>query len=56
MVPVLLFPGMPGSTELLVILVMMGLVFVAPFGLIVAAYKVGKRRGRTEAEERAESQ
>ncbi|WP_195156674.1 hypothetical protein [Haloarcula sp. CBA1127] len=51
----LLFPGMPGSVELLVILVMMGLFLVVPLGLIVVAYLFGKRRGRAEVSDRAES-
>ena len=51
----LLFPGMPGSAELLVILVMMGLFLVVPIVLIAAAYLFGKRRGRAEASDRPES-
>ncbi|MGB9932753.1 hypothetical protein [Haloarcula amylolytica] len=51
----LLFPGMPGAVELLVILVMMGLFLVVPLALIVAAYLFGKRRGKAEVSESGES-
>ncbi len=51
----LLFPGMPGAIELVILLVMMGLFLVVPLALIVAAYLFGKRRGRAEVSDRAES-
>jgi hypothetical protein len=47
----LLFPGVPGGIELLIILIMMGLFLVVPLALIVAAYLFGKRRGRAEMSE-----
>ncbi|EMA07638.1 MULTISPECIES: hypothetical protein [Haloarcula] len=47
MVP-LLFPGMPGAVELVILLIMMGLFLVVPLALIVAAYLFGKRRGKAE--------
>ncbi|WP_336338072.1 hypothetical protein [Haloarcula brevis] len=50
-----LFPGMPGAVELIVLLVMMGVFLVVPLALVVAAYLFGKRRGRAEAGESAES-
>ncbi|QIO22316.1 hypothetical protein [Haloarcula sp. JP-L23] len=46
--PLLLFPGMPGTTELVVILVLMALFFIVPLGLVAVAYLFGKRRGRAE--------
>ncbi|GGM29338.1 hypothetical protein [Haloarcula argentinensis] len=55
MVLLLLFPGMPGVVELVVLLIMMGLFLVVPLALIVAAYLFGKRRGRAEASDRPES-
>ncbi|MBV0923527.1 hypothetical protein KTS45_04875 [Halomicroarcula limicola] len=48
MVPLLLFPGVPGGIELLVIFVMMAVFLVVPLGLVVVAYLFGKRRGRAE--------
>lgn len=48
MVPLLLFPGIPGGVELLVILIMMAMFGVVPLVLIAAAYLFGKRRGRAE--------
>ncbi|WP_135302300.1 hypothetical protein [Haloarcula amylovorans] len=48
MVPLLLFPGIPGGVELLVILIMMAMFGVVPLVLITAAYLFGKRRGRAE--------
>jgi hypothetical protein len=50
-----LFPGMPGAVELFILLVMMGLFLVVPLALVVAAYLFGKRRGRAEASESADS-
>jgi hypothetical protein len=50
----LLFPGMPGTTELVIMLIMMGLFLVVPLALIVGAYLFGKRRGRAEAAEQVE--
>lgn len=47
----LLFPGVPGGIELLIVLIMMGLFLVVPLALIVAAYLFGKRRGRAEMSE-----
>lgn len=44
MVP-LLFPGIPGGVELLVILLVMMFLLVVPGVLILGAYFVGKRRG-----------
>jgi len=49
MVPLPMFPGMPGTTELVVLLVISGLFLVVPLVLVVAAYLFGKRRGRAEA-------
>ena len=46
----LLFPGIPGGVELLVILLMMGLFFVVPLALVVVAYLYGKRRGEAESD------
>ncbi|MDQ2071621.1 hypothetical protein ACODNH_15215 [Haloarcula sp. NS06] len=54
MVP-LLFPGMPGAVELVILLIMMGIFLIIPIALIVAAYLFGKRRGRAEASDRPES-
>ena len=51
----LLFPGMPGGIELLIVLIMMGLFLVVPLALVVAAYLYGNRRGRAEASESADS-
>ncbi|WP_324756670.1 hypothetical protein [Haloarcula montana] len=50
MVP-LLFPGIPGGIELLVVLLMMAFLVVVPGVLLLAVYLVGKRRGRSEASE-----
>ena len=47
----LLFPGIPGGVELLVILLMMGLFFVVPLALVVVAYLYGKRRGKSDGDE-----
>lgn len=46
----LLFPGLPGGPELLVVVLLLGL-FLIPLPLLLAAgaYVVGKRRGRREA-------
>ena len=51
----LLFPGMPGGIELLIVLIMMGLFLVVPLALVVAAYLYGKRRGRAETSESSRS-
>ena len=51
----LLFPGMPGAIELVILLVMMGLFLIVPLALIVAAYLFGKRRGRAETSESSRS-
>ncbi|MDS0222601.1 hypothetical protein NDI54_14745 [Haloarcula sp. S1AR25-5A] len=51
----LLFPGMPGAVELVILLIMMGLFLVVPLALIVAAYLFGKRRGRAEVTDQVES-
>ena len=48
MVPLLLFPGIPGGLELLIVLLMMGMLLVVPLALVIGAYLFGKRRGRTE--------
>ncbi|WP_276271240.1 hypothetical protein [Haloarcula litorea] len=45
----LLFPGLPGGPELLLVLIMMAMFAVVPLALVVAAYLFGKRRGRDEA-------
>jgi len=47
----LLFPGVPGATELFVLLIMMGVFLIVPLVLSVAAYLFGKRRGRAEMSE-----
>lgn len=47
MVP-LLFPGVPGGPELLVILLLSGFLLV-PLAVIYVAYLFGKRRGRAES-------
>jgi len=47
----LLFPGIPGGIELLVIVLMMAILLVVPFALVVGAYLFGKRRGRAESSE-----
>ncbi|MFC6862216.1 hypothetical protein ACFQGE_01930 [Halomicroarcula sp. GCM10025817] len=46
----LLFPGLPGGPELLIVVLILGL-FLIPLPLLLAAgaYVVGKRRGREEA-------
>jgi hypothetical protein len=51
----LLFPGLPGGPELLVVVLILGL-FLIPLPLLLAAgaYVVGKRRGRREAAEERE--
>lgn len=54
MVPLPLFPGMPGTVELIVLLVLMGAFLVVPLALVVAAYFFGKRRGRAEATDAGE--
>ncbi|MBX0346853.1 MULTISPECIES: hypothetical protein [Haloarcula] len=46
--PLLLFPGMPGTTELIIILLLMVPFLIVPLGLVAAAYLFGKRRGRSE--------
>lgn len=46
---ILLFPGLPGGVELLVILLMMSMFLVVPLALVIGAYLFGKRRGRREA-------
>jgi hypothetical protein len=48
----LLFPGVPGGPELLIVVLILGL-FLIPLPLLLAAgaYVVGKRRGRREATE-----
>ncbi|MCJ0618351.1 hypothetical protein ACNO8S_04400 [Haloarcula sp. KBTZ06] len=51
----LLFPGMPGTTEMVVMLVTMGMFLVVPLALVVAAYLFGKRRGRAEVSESGDS-
>jgi hypothetical protein len=51
----LLFPGMPGTTEMFVMLVTMGMFLVVPLALIVAAYLFGKRRGKAEAGDGSDS-
>ncbi|MFU1782187.1 hypothetical protein ACM16X_12455 [Haloarcula japonica] len=51
----LLFPGMPGVIELVILLIIMGLFLVVPLALIVAAYLFGKRRGRAEVSESGDS-
>jgi len=48
MVPLFLFPGLPGGPELLVILLMMAMFLVVPLALVIGAYLFGKRRGRAE--------
>jgi hypothetical protein len=46
---VLLFPGMPGGPELLVVVLILGLFLIPlPFVLAAGAYVLGKRRGRRE--------
>ena len=46
----LLFPGLPGGPELLVVVLILGLFLIPlPFLLAAGAYVVGKRRGRREA-------
>jgi len=49
MVPILLFPGMPGGPELLVVFLMMALFLIAPLALVIGAYLFGKRRARAES-------
>ena len=45
----LLFPGLPGGPELLVVVLILGLFLIPlPFLLAAGAYVVGKRRGRRE--------
>lgn len=44
----LLFPGVPGGVELLVILVMLSLFLLVPVALIGVGYLLGKRRGGAE--------
>jgi hypothetical protein len=48
MVP-LLFPGVPGSTELFVLLLTLVPLLLVPGGIAVGVYLLGKRRGRAEA-------
>lgn len=45
----LLFPGIPGGLELLVILLIFVLLLVVPAALVAGAYLYGKRRGRDES-------
>jgi hypothetical protein len=49
MAPLLLFPGIPGGTELVILLVLMSGLLVVPLALVVGAYLFGKRRGRAES-------
>ncbi|MFC7020049.1 MULTISPECIES: hypothetical protein [Haloarcula] len=51
----LLFPGLPGGPELLIVVLLLGL-FLVPLPLLLAAggYVVGKRRGRREATQERE--
>ncbi|MBX0321753.1 hypothetical protein EGH21_01785 [Halomicroarcula sp. F13] len=46
--PLLLFPGLPGGVELVVLLLMMVPFLGLPLALVVGAYLFGKRRGRAE--------
>ena len=41
----LLFPGVPGGVELLVLFLVMALFLIVPVALIGVAYLLGKRRG-----------
>jgi hypothetical protein len=48
----LLFPGIPGGPELLV-LALMSVFLVVPVVLIAGAYMLGKRHGRAESTDEA---
>ncbi|MDS0281242.1 hypothetical protein [Haloarcula onubensis] len=45
----LLFPGLPGGVELLVILLLMATLLVVP--LVAAGYLLWKRRGRADSDD-----
>lgn len=49
MTPIILFPGIPGGLELLVVLLMMAIFLLVPLVLVIGAYLFGKRRGQAES-------